>query len=153
MDKFFKDIEKNISQSKITLIGYDSISEDKLENIISEFCNTRNFIDFVINRDNAASIVRDLKIQQLLDYSGYLFIDTEYLESHDLNLLLNFLDVSKLPFKIIIKCKLYQNLANLLVDIPTYYYKAGQKILYRVQLAFNFINNEIKMVKNNMYSN
>lgn len=86
------DVIKYMNHAEVTLIGYDSISEKKVD--ISTFCDQSHSIDFINSSENSIPLIRDLKI-------------------------LN---------------------------------KGGQQIIYEAQFIFNVVDNNIKVVKNNIYS-
>lgn len=122
-----------------------------MDNIISTFCDQTQYVNFVGCHENSKSLVRDLKIHQLINSYNHLVVETENLNKDDLIFLYQFLRTNDLPFKIIIKNKLYMDLSSH-PGTYKYKYRGGEQILYQSQLAFNLINNELKLIKNNIYS-
>ena len=138
-----------MNHAKVTLIGYDSISEQKVDNIISTFCDQTHFIDFVGSKENSIALMRDLKLLYLMSACGHVVVETENLNKDDIMILYQFLRVPDLPFKIIIKNRIY---IDVMSGIKMVKYKGGQQIIHQAQFVFNVIDNNIKVAKNNIYS-
>lgn len=144
------DVIKYMNHAKVTLIGYDSISEQKVDNIISTFCDQTHFIDFVGSKENSLALMRDLKLLYLMSACGHVVVETENLIKDDMIILYQFLRCHDLPFKVIIKNRIFMSMGSFGGAMVKY--KGGEQILYQAQFAFNIIDNNIKVVKNNIYS-
>lgn len=155
---------KEIILSKINLIGYNSLSEDKLYHFIE---NLKPFFINELNQlSNPTSLKRELKINKLIkneDDEVIILIDYQHIlalkEARDvLNSVISFTYLIKeliqtidtlIPdkYKIIVLSRMYQDVAS--HPTTVYKFRTPDSILYMANTVYQIIDNNISIIKKN----